>query len=258
MHLRSFAALLYAGSAIATAAPPAPPSPPLSLCIDEQPHPPYILADGGGSVPTLVRMAAQQVGAKVEFHRAPLRRCVDEIRTGVAHGYPAASSPLAMTAEFAYPRTDSGRLDPSRATATARLAVFRRKDGAVSWDGTRFKFVKLPVLISTGSVALQAKVHAMNLAVDDQGKNLELNFAKLLAGRGDVVIGFENDGKVLLADPRFAGHIEALPALFMEEHYYLMVSKAYYAVHLDAVEALWTVIGQVRQSAAYAAAIKPR
>lgn len=226
---------------------------PLRLCMDEQAHPPYILADGGGTVPLLMRMAAERVGMQVEISRAPLKRCLEEIRLGLVQGYPSAGVSPETAQMYAYPHAD-GKPDAARATVHARQMVFRRKGGAVNWDGERFSFLAQAVLHPSGSVAIHHKLDRMKVAVDEQAKSMEQNFAKLVAGRGDAVVGLENDGLALLAQPRFAGRIEMLPAPFMQQDYYLMLSKEYYAANSAAVEALWTAIGKARNSAEYRAA----
>lgn len=229
---------------------------PLALCIDEQPHPPYILANAQGMAPLLIRMAAVQAGLAVEFHTAPLLRCLEQVKLGVSHGYPAGSVMAAQSLGFVVPRL-AGKPDPARATLTARMTIFRRKGETIGWDGRGFQNLRQPVLIPTGSVMMRERLGRLNVAVDDQAKLVEQNFLKLLAGRGDLVIGFENDGMALLEQARFADKIEALPLPFTEEHYYLMVSEAYYLANREQIEALWSAIARVRNSPAYRAAANP-
>lgn len=246
MVLLALPALLGSAAAVSQ-------SKPLSICMDELSHPPHLLPNGEGLTPLLIRTAAAQVGVQVEFHRAPLLRCLEEVRIGVAHGYPSGSVMAAQASGFMLPRT-AGRPDTARATLTARMTVFRRKGTAVEWNGRNFQNLRQPVLIPSGSLMMRERLGRMNVAVDDQAKQVEQNFLKLLAGRGDLVISFENDGLALLEQPRYGDAIEALPQPFTEQHYYLLLSEAYYTANREQMEALWTAIGRVRNSPAYRAA----
>ena len=231
-------ALLFAASLLAAPAAAAP----LVLCMDEQPHPPYILAEGGGSIPALIREAGRLAGVDVQIYQAPLLRCWEEMRNGKAHGY-TSSSPIAdPSLEFRYPMVD-GKFDTSRATALARLMVFLRKGDVQQWDGRHFDGVRRPALLPSGMLGVAGIVHKLGVQTDLQAKSVEQNFAKLLARRGDVAIAYENDGRELLRQARFAGHIDMAPAPLRDIHYYMIVTQRAYDNERVMVDAMWQAIG---------------
>lgn len=261
----AMAALLVTGLApgVAAAAPPvaqrpapapaARPLPSIVVCLDEHPHPPHILANGDGTAPLLLRMAARQAGMSLRLYRAPTRRCLAEMRSGAVHGFAAAAPGPTVNQEFMLPRTGNAP-DPARAVTTIRQLVYRRAGSAVAWDGERLTGLARPVLIGTAFVSIADRLRQLGADVDDHASVPAQNLEKLLAGRGDALVAIDTDMEQLLRQPRYAGTVEALPAPFAENHHYLIVTPAYYQANQAAVEALWDAIGTVRVSAAYAAA----
>ena len=126
----------------------------------------------------------------------------------------------------------------------------------MDWDGSRFAGLHKPVLVAYGSVMIGDRLAALGQSSDAAGKNLEVNFAKLLAGRGDVALGWEQDGLALMAKPAFAGKVEALPRPFAEEPYYLGLSKRFCQDHPEAAAQLWAAIGRIRNAPHYLGAVK--
>lgn len=229
--------------------------PQLSLCIEENPFPPLIYTDRDGAIPILVKMAARAAGVRVQFHRAPYLRCLEEVRSGQADGYPSTAWGVEGADVYVYPG-HPGAPDPARATVTTRVLVYRRSGDAVGWDGSAFSGLTRPVLHDRAGLLVGRRLKTLGVAADNNGKNAEANLSKLLAGRGDAVVTFEVGAAALLRQARFAGKVEALPVPFFVEHYYLGVNRAVYARHPDKVEAMWQAIARLRQSGEYAAAIR--
>lgn len=225
---------------------------PLRICADEQSHMPFIDKAGNGVTGQLLLQAAAEVGVQLVFYGAPITRCREEIRAGLANGFPTAPYTTALLPFMVFPM-QQGKPDTARAALLARAMVFRRRGSAAGWNGKVFSGLAMPVLMPFGAVLLSDRLQAMHVPVDDKGKTLDLIFGKLLAGRGDVAIGSEYSGAALLTEPRFAGKIETLPLPFSEEFYYLGVSRAYYDANPTQVEQLWDAIGRIRGSAAYRA-----
>jgi polar amino acid transport system substrate-binding protein len=226
----------------------------LSLCIEENPFPPFIYTDRDGAIPILIKMAASEAGVRVAFHRAPYLRCLAEISAGQADGYPSAGV-ANVTRDLVFPG-QPGRPDTAHATVTTRVMVYRPSGSAVDWNGKRFSGLAGPVLHDRTTVLVAQRLQALGVAADNNAKNSEATFAKLLLGRGDLAISFEASAAPLLMQPRFAGKIEMLPAPFYVENYYLAVSRQVHARHGDKVEALWRAIARVKHSPEYAAAIR--
>lgn len=222
----------------------------LRLCTDEKSHLPYLTPEGGGTAGLLIQMAAREVGVAVEFYAAPTTRCREEIRVGVADGFPTAPFTPTLEPFMAFPM-NMGRPDPERSVVTARAMVFRRTASTTQWDGNRFYGLHKPVLVPFGAVLLVDRLKALDVPIDDKGKSLDGNLVKLLAGRGDAAVGSEMSGHVLLADPQFKDKIEMLPIAFTEEAYYLGVNKPYYEANTELMEKLWTSMGRIRKSPQY-------
>lgn len=226
----------------------------LALCIEENPFPPFIYTDRDGAIPILLKMAAREAGVKVAFHRAPYLRCLAEISAGQADGYPSAAI-ANVTKELVFPGAPKAP-DTAHATVTTRVMVYRPTGSPVSWDGKRFSGLTSPVLHDRTTVLVAQRLQALGVAADNNAKNSEASFSKLLLGRGAVAISFEASAAPLLAQPRFAGKIEMLPAPFYVENYYLAVSRGVHTQHRSKVEALWQAIARLKHSPEYAAATR--
>lgn len=227
----------------------------LRLCTDEHSHLPYITPTGEGTADLLIREAAREAGIEVQFHAAPITRCREEIRVGAADGFPTTPYTPSIMGFVALPM-NGGDIDPSRAVATTRSMVFRRAGSAAEWDGGRFTQLTTSVLVPFGSVLLMDRLKALNVAVDDSGKTLGANFAKMLAGRADLAVGSEYSGRALMAQPPFAGKVEVLATPFTDEPYYLGVSKRFHDAHPQAIQQLWDAIARIRRSPAYQARLR--
>ncbi|MBA5637658.1 hypothetical protein H3H37_11390 [Duganella sp. LX20W] len=227
----------------------------LRLCVDARPHPPYVLLDREGTAQILVRMAAARAGMQVEYYHAPAARCAEEIRLNLAQGYPATGFSPRAKAFCTFPM-EGDDPDPKRATGLLRLMLYRRAGDPADWDGKRLSNVSGKVLSSRGAVLMRERLQALGLETDDGAADLETNFAKLLARRGDVALGYENDGQQLLARAPFAGKIEALPVAFANEYHYLCLSHQFRDANPAQATALWNAIARTAGSAEYRAAIR--
>ncbi len=214
----------------------------MRICTDEVAHPPHISPSGDGLLDRRIRIAASIAGVDLEWHAAPVSRCLGEMRTGFADAFPASAATAAMRPFLAYPMA-GGTLDSSRAVMVARMVVYRRKGTMMTWDGKRFAGLSTPVLAMPGMRLVHERLAMLGVAADGGGKSLEINFAKLLAGRADLAIGPESDGRILLARAEFGATIEALPVPFSEEAYYLVVSRRFYALNRESVERMWQALG---------------
>ena len=129
----------------------------------------------------------------------------------------------------------------------ARIMLFQRVGGPVSWDGRTLSGLGKPVLAPSGSLGMAEALRRIGAPMDERGRSLQANLAKLLAGRGDAAVGVWDEGKALLERPEFAGKIEMLPLPLHEQAYYLVVTRAFYDEHPTQVEIMWNKIGQLNQ-----------
>lgn len=200
---------------------------PITICIGNTASPPFLFPSKDGTVQVLIRMAAEQQGLQVKFQPMLPAKCAEEIRAGTINSG-AAMGFTAVNQEFAaYPMKKPGEADTSKAVGAARSVVYRMK----------------------GSKALK-------VPFNDETATFQKNLLKMVAGQGELVIGFEHEGKIRMEEPEFAGKIEALPAPFTEAHYFMAFSKKYYDAHAAQVDALWAAIAKTRSNPAYLSAIK--
>ena len=220
----------------------------LRVCTDVHPHPPFLMPDGGGSAGRLVAAGARAAGFDLEFYPVPLARCRAEAEVNVVHGFPMTPYIPSVLPFVRYPMRD-GVPDPARATMRARIMLYQRVGGPVTWNGTRGGGLVRPVLVPSGSLAMIDVLRKVGAPMDEQGRSLQANLSKLLAGRGDAAVGVWDEGVQLLTLPEFAGKIEMLPLPVFEQAYFLVVTKAYYAEHGPKVEQMWNTIGRLNQPA---------
>ncbi len=220
----------------------------LRVCTDVHPHAPYLMPDGSGSAGRLVAAGARAAGFELEFYSAPLARCRAEAELNVVHGFPMTPYLPNVLPYVRYPMR-KGQPDAARATLRARIMLYQRSGGAVTWNGRRIGGLVRPVLVPSGSLAMIDVLRKAGAPMDEQGRSLQANLSKLLAGRGDAAVGVWDEGERLLALPEFAGKIEMLPLPVFEQAYFLIVTKAFYAENGPAVETMWNTIGRLNQTA---------
>ncbi|MES2016520.1 MAG: hypothetical protein V4484_08485 [Pseudomonadota bacterium] len=220
----------------------------LHLCADVNSRLPYLTPEGGGTTGRLVTQAAHEAGLEVEFHRVPMLRCRAEVVLNLLHGYPMTPYDPELFPIAAFPMRN-GAVDPSRATVHARIMLYRRSGSKVAWSGTAIEGLERPVLISNGAILTRNALAKLKVAIDQNGQSSEVNFTKLVAGRGDVAAAFDFEGGRLMQLPRFAGKIEMLPLPLFEQTYYLAVTKRFQSRNQAAVETMWNAIGRLNQAA---------
>jgi polar amino acid transport system substrate-binding protein len=218
----------------------------LRMCTDVQPHPPFMMPDGSGSAGEVVAAGALAAGFELEFYAVPLARCRAEAQTNAVHAAPMTPYIPHVLPDVRYPMR-FGRPDVTRATMRARIMLFQRVGGPVRWDGKTLAGLDKPVLAPSGSLGMAEALRRVGAPIDERGRSLQANLAKLMAGRGDAAVGVWDEGSVLLALPEFAGKIEMLPLPLHEQAYYLVVTRAFYEEHADQVEIMWNKIGQLNQ-----------
>lgn len=226
----------------------------LRICTDDASHPPFLYPDRDGTIQVLVRMASAQVGKPVTFVPMPARRCKAELQGRAVDAAIVAAPVQANAGDYAYP-VRQGRADPEKAVAVVQAKVFRRKGSKASWDGRRFSGLAGPVLVPTGNVFISHRLEQLKVPFDEGARDAEQNFLKLLGSRADLVIVPENDGTALLREAKWAARIEALPAPFTAQEFFLAFSQSYFREQPSVAMAFWRAIGEIRTSRAYRQAI---
>lgn len=227
----------------------------ISVCLDNQPHPPYYYTDRDGTLLLLQRMAAERAGLKLVFHFAPERRCYEEIGVNSSDAVGAASLNESSLAGGVFPH-QGDKVDRKRALATGRAVVFRIKGTKAGWSGGQFHDLHTHILMPPGMAAGRTRLADLGVAIDDGATNIDGMGEKLLAGHGDLAIALEYDVQSLQKRKEFAGKIEILTEPFTETEYYMVFSRQYYAKHPQQAENMWNAIAHVRHSPDYAAALR--
>ena len=218
----------------------------MRVCTDIHPHLPLLTPEGGGLAGKQLTQVARELGVELVFVAQPLSRCKVDIAAGTLDAFPLTPLSVALQAIVRYPE-HQGQPDRSRASAQARLMVFRRTGAAAQWDGVKFRGLQRPVLIAATAFVVRDRILALGVPVDENGRSLANNFAKMLAGRGDAAIGWEDEGQLLLREARFAGKIEMQSEpLAPEAAYYLAVNPEYYRRNSAQMEKMWDALGRLR------------
>lgn len=211
----------------------------MRMCVDAEPHLPYLTPTLGGSAGELVSRAARHAGVHIALRQVPLARCRAELNADKADATPAL--PFRQMPFMVYPmRGDDA--DASAAVGSSSFMVFRRVGTKVGWNGKQFSDLHTPALLVFGSMPPLTVLARLGVPADDNAKTVRANFEKLLAGRADVCIAFRKEGQALLALPEFVGKIEMLPLSLTENRYYLSVTARFYRANKAAVEAMWQSI----------------
>ncbi len=227
----------------------------LRVCVDQVSHFPLLTPELGGITGVLLKMAAAEVGVELTTIALPIARCREAMRADLADAFPVTPYMPQELSFLSYPMS-KGRADPARAVVNVRNLVFRHRSTKAAWDGSTFSALASPVLVTFGASLIVEKLAGLSVRFDDNGKTPEVNFRKLVAGRGELLIAIDVDGAALLARPEFRDSgIEALPVPFTDEAYYLGISKVFSARHPGLAAKLWQAAAQIRQSPQFAAAM---
>ncbi len=224
---------------------------PVRVCISDIPYPPFLFPDRDGSIQWLLKKAAARAGVSIELPVMPIKRCMAEMVSGRIAARVAGDTPVTR-ASLSFP-SKAGAPDADLSLGYAREMAFRLKDGTVDWDGHSFVRLNGTVLMQPGFSYTEELMQRLHVNVDIGGKTLDANLGKLLAGRGDIAIGFEFYAPFVLARPEFTGKIEMLPIPVHEATYYLTFAPDYYKRHRADVERLWTAAAEIRRTPAYEA-----
>ncbi|MFZ6874050.1 hypothetical protein ACO0LF_18485 [Undibacterium sp. Di27W] len=237
-------------SAIALAADP------ITICIGNTASPPFLFPNKEGTVQVLIRMAAEQQGLQVKFQPMLPTKCAEEIKAGTINSGAAMGFTAANQEYAAFPMKKPGEADTSKAVGAARSVVYRVKGSKADWNGSSFSEVKQGVLFAKGNSVFTEKLKALKVPFNDETATFQKNLLKMVAGQGELVIGFEHEGKLRMDEPEFAGKIEALPTPFTEAYYFMAFNKKYHEANAAQVDGLWAAIAKMRTSPAYLTAIK--
>jgi polar amino acid transport system substrate-binding protein len=221
----------------------------LRVCAMDVDYPPFGKVDGTGHLQYLLRQTAAAMRLPVERHIAPRRRCLEEIKSGVADAMASAYSPA--RAETAVFPMQAGAIDASKAMGVMTYHLYRRTGSGLDWDGARFRDLGSGRLgIQAGFIFITDRFTQLGVPYDDGAKALEPTLAKLAAGRVEGVVGMKEEADALVA-AQYRGQIERTGKLFEQTPVYLMVSRQFYSQNPKLVERLWQQMRVYRGTADY-------
>jgi polar amino acid transport system substrate-binding protein len=227
----------------------------LRVCVDSAPYPPFSMPDREGTVQLLARLTAEGMGIKLEFVATPINRCRFLLAQGEVDALNAAAFVPQNRALAEFPQVGD-KDDPARAIATVRVGVFRHKSGLANWDGKQFTNVKAPILVPLGHAAFIQRLRELGQPYDEGARTPMDNLRKLHAGRGELLILLENDGRELIAHSELEGKIELLPHPFAQQQYYFAFSKKFYADNHALADAFWREVEKQKRTDTYLEAAK--
>jgi len=226
------------------------------LCVEDQAASPYTFPTKDGTMQILIKMAAKQANVPVSFKVQAWKKCISDVRDGNLSGLVNAGY-TPFHAEYAAFPMASGHPNTMQALARMDVMAYKLKSSAITWDGQKFASQSKPVLMAAGFATISDRLKNLNISYDDTTKEPLKNFYKMIAGQGDVVLGFTDEMNALIgAHKDIQDKVEMLPQKFMTTDYYAPVGKKFYDTHKEQVEALWKAIAKVKISKEYLDAIR--
>ncbi len=212
----------------------------LRLCTTDVFIPPYLTADGKGTVQLQLQRVVQGTSLRIESVRAPRVRCMLEARSNKVDGM--LTSYASDRAEFLSYPMDGAQPNAAQAMVEITGVLYRRKgDASVNWDGNQL------VLPKGATVGLQHgynygdRLAAMHVPVDAGAQTTLQLLRKLALGRHGAVLVMEKDS-ARLVEQEFSNQLELLQPAFTSSAIYLAVTPAFLDAHREAVMKLWAAI----------------
>ncbi len=227
------------------------------MCIEDQPASPFTFPNKDGSMQILLKMAAKQTGVNLSFKVQAWKRCISDVQSNQLSGLVNAGY-TGFHANYAiFPMKSNGQVNSALSLARMDVMAYRLKQSKANWDGQAFTNLSKPVLMPSGFATISDRLKELKVEFDENTKEPLRNLYKMIAGQGDIVLGFSEEMNALIVNRKdIQEKVEQLPAKFMTADYYAPVSKKYYADNQEAVNALWEAVGKIKASKEYQDAIK--
>ncbi len=201
--------------------------------------------DPGISVELIKLIETRVPNLRISFSRKPWLRCLAELESGAADGIFASSFKQERLKIGVYPMKD-GKDDRSYRLDTKSYSLYKLKDAAVSWDGSRFSQLKQDIAAMRG-YAIVDDLKKMGVAVSEVDKS-ENAFRMLLAGRIDGFAQLTEVGDYTLKkDPSFQRIVKVTPPIVVKD-YYLQISHRFQARYPELTLTIWKTLAELRQT----------
>ena len=228
------------------------------VCVGDQVVLPYLSNDPDkpGLAERLMVKAGNLAGLSVQLLRYPIKRCSALFDGGEVDS--VIRAPLgAHLQRFQFPLKGDA-VDAGRRLARINIVWVRRAETRLDWDGQRFHglldVTAKPLIGSRAALgAATLPLLAQGYQVDDGATTTEQALAKLNGRRVEVVVGLQEEIEAALRDPKLQGLI-VMEHPFSVSDYHVVVRKNLPPAQQVRVEAWWTAVGRLRDTAEF----KPR
>lgn len=224
---------------------------PLTFCFEDVPQKPWTQTDNTGLNFELFKRVEKILGEQFVYVSKPWRRCQEEVKAGVLHGFFAGADSQERRLYSVFPSQEDGNSDPNYALYEDRYLVFLRRDGVGTWDGKKLSAGKHEILVQRGY--LIAKIlRERDLATNESVKSAEEALLMLASGAADVAVlqGSEAEDLVKL-DPRFKQLIRIEQKPFIVLPLYLAIGLSTYQSNPQRIKNIWSAIRSVRNTPEY-------
>lgn len=229
--------------------------PTLRFAYETTANPPRHLGDGTaidwnrpGLTLELLKRVGERLRVNLSFKRVPWMRGLLLLENGEIDGIFHASYTPEREAIGAYPKTDDGRLDESRAVFFQAYALFVRPGSTVTWDGTTLGGLDGRPVGATAGYAIVGDLERMGVRVET-GRFPSLSFSKLMEGRIAAYAELETMAQALIRrEPERLGSLVKLEPPLRARAYYLMLSHAFVDRDRALANGVWDAIAKIRDS----------
>ncbi len=221
------------------------------VCVSDLALPPYLYNDPerDGVAERLLIEAGRQAGLSVLLLRYPLKRCNAMLETGGLDALLAAPTPGNL-AHLQFPMK-GGAVDATRRLARINLVWVARPDSTLQWNGHAL-LGKTPekVLVGTrlGMASAIEPLRGLGFKVDSTSLSIRQLMMKVALKRVDLAVALQEEVGFALRDTTLAPLV-VLPRAFSSGDFYAAVRPRLAPEMQEKVEAWWTSIGRLRDTA---------
>lgn len=252
--------LLLAAALPAAAQDAARSQPTVRICADEVPLFPWRLSTDP-KVPlqgldfTLLEIAGQRAGVRVEFIPQPWKRCLADLQRGQHDAALGVSFRPDRLEIGVFPlRTRDQQPDDGLRMRRESYSLYKLAPQPLVWDGKTLAPTPGSDFIvgAPSGYSIVEQLRGMNLKVDEGTRSIDSNLDKLIRGRVHAVALPTGEGDdALKREPRWGQVVQKVEPPLVEKSYFLLYSRAFFAAHEPVARRLWDELAPARESAAF-------
>lgn len=219
----------------------------IRLCVPDMEVPPYSHDKGRqGTVPQLLRMAADKAATSISSQTLPLRRCHELLRQGLVDASLISYSAEAASA-FRFPDDAGPANNPPAQLAALRVKLYRLRNSPANWDGRQF-FHAMRVGVQHDTILVRRLLSELPIQVDYNNFTAQQQVDKLLAGRFDLLLGLSDQLDPIVSSSGLSDKIEALAEPFITAHVYLAFSPQFVESSGTVAQTMWRAIADLNRA----------